>query len=48
MRDWVAACNGAGIPCSEKFKLETVLGNPVKVGWGMELVLGTRAALWSG
>lgn len=29
---WVAACAAKGVPCSERFKLAAVLGDPVKVG----------------
>lgn len=36
---WVSACQQAGVPCSDKFKLSSVLGEPVKVRqwniWGL-------------
>ena len=32
LRDWVSACQVKSIPCGERFKLEAVLGDPVKVG----------------
>jgi hypothetical protein len=28
---WVEACQASGIPCNDKFKLEAVLGDPVKI-----------------
>lgn len=31
LRNWVQNCQDRGVPCSEKFKLETVLGNPVQI-----------------
>ncbi len=31
LREWVAGCQAKGIPCNDRFKLESVLGNPVKV-----------------
>lgn len=31
MRDWVTSCQAKGIPCHDRFKLESVLGDPVKV-----------------
>jgi dynein heavy chain len=31
MREWVAGCQKHAIPCGDRFKLEAVLGNPVKV-----------------
>ena len=31
VHDWVAACQARGIPCNDRFKLEAVLGDPVKV-----------------
>jgi dynein heavy chain len=34
LNGWVRACAAKGVPCSEKFKLAAVLGDPVKVcGW---------------
>lgn len=31
LRGWAKACTAKGVPCSEKFKLAAVLGDPVKV-----------------
>ncbi|GMH33280.1 hypothetical protein BSKO_01114 [Bryopsis sp. KO-2023] len=31
LQSWVSSCQEKGIPCSEKFKLEAVLGDPVKI-----------------
>lgn len=31
LNGWVKACTAKGVPCSEKFKLAAVLGDPVKV-----------------
>lgn len=34
LEGWVRACTSKEVPCSEKFKLAAVLGDPVKVcGW---------------
>ncbi len=39
LRQWVAKCQEYGIPCAASFRLETVLGDPVKVRqwniWGL-------------
>lgn len=31
LKGWVQACTAKGVPCSERFKLAAVLGDPVKV-----------------
>lgn len=31
LHGWVAACQAHGVPCSDKFKLCSVLSDPVKV-----------------
>lgn len=30
-REWASLCKAAGIPCSERFSLEAVLGDPVRI-----------------
>jgi len=35
LHSWLEACQQAGVPCSDRFKLEAVLGNPVKVRTSM-------------
>lgn len=31
LKGWVKACTAKGVPCSDRFKLAAVLGDPVKV-----------------
>jgi hypothetical protein len=31
LHTWLETCQEKGVPCSERFKLEAVLGDPVKV-----------------
>ena len=32
VQGWVSACQARGIPCNDHFRLQAVLGDPVKVG----------------
>jgi len=37
LTEWVALCEGKGIPCTNAFKLITVLGEPVQIrGWTID------------
>ncbi len=37
VKRWLAACGERGVPCNERFRLESVLGDAVKVGSGTRM-----------